>query len=84
VPLTYRWFLPGRASYFDQVVAPRLEHARVFFLLCLASDEPGSDGYCPKVEAWIQEKWPEGVHALRLGPFRQLSVIRFDRTTLLP
>jgi hypothetical protein len=84
VPLTYRWFLPGRASYFDEVVAPRLEHARVFFLLCLASDEPGAGGYCPNVEAWIHEKWPAGIRVQRLGPFRQLSVIRFDRTTLLP
>jgi hypothetical protein len=82
-PVTCRWNLPSRTPYFDAVVAPRLKDERVFFLLCLVSDEPGAGEYCPKVKAWIHEKWPAGVHAQRLGRFRQLSVIRVERATLL-
>jgi hypothetical protein len=79
--LTYRWFNSERESYFEQSVAPRLADQPVFFLLCLLSDEPGSNGYCPNVEAWIEQKWPGQFQSKPLGVFQRLSLIRFDRLT---
>jgi hypothetical protein len=82
--LTYRWFNPARPTYFEQSVARRLAGQPVFFLLCLLSDEPGSSGYCPNVEAWIDQKWPGQFHAKPLGDFQRLWLVRFDRLTTPP
>jgi len=79
VLLTYRWFHPERATYFEDVVARRVEKAPVFFMLCLVSEEPGSRGYCDNVEAWVRERFGVRFQATSLGDFRQLAVIRFDR-----
>ena len=79
VLLTYRWEREGRAAYFAGPVAQRIEGAQRFYLLCLASTEPGANGYCPNVEAWVGETWPGRFVETRFGPFRQLSAIRFDR-----
>jgi hypothetical protein len=79
VLLTYRWNNPGRPAYFEDSIRPRLDRQPVFFLLCLSSDEPDSNGYCDNVSAWVRTEWPDQFRATPLGEFRQLSVVRFDR-----
>jgi hypothetical protein len=77
--LTYRWNNPLRAAYFDGPLADRLGDEPVFYLLCVASEEPESGGYCPRVEEWVATTWPGRFTARRLGSFRQLITTRFDR-----
>jgi hypothetical protein len=84
VLLTYRWGNQHRPAYFEAMVRPRVETQRVFYLLCLRSDEPDSNGYCSNVEAWIGDEWPGRFRATSLGAFRQLSVVRFDRLHEIP
>lgn len=79
LPLTYRWEHPGREAYFENRLRQRLSREPVFFLLCLVSEEPGAEGYCPLVESWVERTWPGGVSGTRLGSFRQLVVTRFER-----
>lgn len=79
VLLTYAWNTPQRLAYFEDTLRGRLRNRHVFFMLCLTSTEPGTDGYCRDTAKWIATTWPGRFRAQPLGDFRQLLVLRFDR-----
>jgi hypothetical protein len=79
VLLTYTWNSAARARYFDDELVRRLKEEPVVFLICLSSSEPGANGYCGNVVAWVGTTWPGRFHGQSLGSFRFLTVMRFDR-----
>ena len=79
VALTYRWMHPQRASYFDEVIVPRLGAADRFFLISPPSREPGAGSYPDNVERWVASRWPGRFQLTRLPVARGLVLMRFDR-----
>ncbi len=78
--LTYTWRGTARSSYFETTLRPQLQGQSAFFMLCLTSSEPGTDGYCADTARWIANTWPGEFKVSSLGAFRQLVVLRFDRS----
>jgi mannosyltransferase len=80
IPLTFAWGSDRRAEYFDEVVAPALGRAQVFFVLS-GGTTPVTGHYVPRLLDWIDAEFPNTFTRRSLGRFAGIDLIRFDRVS---
>ena len=78
VPLNFRWAHPLRDTYFNTVIAPKVDEASVFFVIGARGDATVGN-YMTKVVEWVQSRWP-GRHRVRRTPYGGVELIEFLST----
>ena len=75
VPLNFRWAHPSRDTYFDTVIAPKVEDAAVLFVIGARGDATVGN-YMTKVVEWVHSRWPRR-HRVRRTNYGGVELVEF-------